>query len=89
MGGGAPGGRPRSRSPWIFAGVASVALIGWLIWFVNRGVEVAPPPAGRTGGANAPSTTGDAGTPPDISQMSGRERFLRLHDRIMDVTKAF
>ena len=73
----------RGKAPWIFAGVASVALIGWLIWFVNRGVEVAPPPAGRTGGANAPSATGDGGTPPDISQMTGRERFLRLHDRIM------
>ena len=82
-GGVTPGARRRSKAPWIFAGVASVALIGWLIWFVNRGVEVAPPPAGRTGGANAPFATGGAGTPPDISQMSGRERFVRLHDRIM------
>jgi len=80
------GGRARGqgKAPWIFAAVASVVLVGYVIYIVNRGVEVAPPPAGRTGGANAPFATGDAGgAPPDISQMSGRERFLRLHDRIM------
>jgi hypothetical protein len=62
--------------------VASILLVGYVIYIVNRGVEVAPPPAGRTGGANA-ATVDAGGAPPDISQMSGRERFLRLHDRIM------
>ena len=70
------------KGPWIFAGLLSVVLVGWLIWKVNRGVEVAPPPAGRTTGANAPFADG-AGGPPDLSQMSGRDAFLRLHDRIM------
>ncbi|MBW8772898.1 MAG: zinc ribbon domain-containing protein, partial [Gemmatimonadetes bacterium] len=45
----AGGGRGRShgKAPWIFAAVASVVLVGYVIYIVNRGVEVAPPPAGR------------------------------------------
>jgi hypothetical protein len=83
-GGGAAWARAHGKGPWIFAAVASIILVGYVIYIVNRGVEVAPPPAGRTGGANAPFATSEGGgTPPDISQMSGRERFLRLHDRIM------
>lgn len=64
------------------AGFISVALVGWVIWRVNKGVEIAPPPAGRAGGANAPFASG-GGSPPDLSQMSAKEAFLRLHDRIM------
>jgi hypothetical protein len=65
------------------AGVVTVLLLGWLVYRVNRGVEVALPPAGQNAGANAPFA-GGGGTPPDLSQMTGREAFLRLHDRIMD-----
>ena len=75
--------RSRSRAPWLLAGAVTVVLLGWLIWRVNRGVEVAPPPAGQTGGANASAPGGGPGTPPDLSQMTGRDAFLRLHDRIM------
>lgn len=71
----------RGKAPWMVAAGVSVVLVGWLIWRVNRGVEVAPPPAGRTGGANP---IGAPGTPPDLSQMTGRDAFLRLHDRIME-----
>jgi hypothetical protein len=67
------------KGPWIFAGILSVILVGWVILKVNGGVEVAPPPAGQNAGANAAG----AGGPPDLSQMTGREAFLRLHDRIM------
>lgn len=70
------------KGPWIFAAILSVVLIGWVILKVNGGVEVAPPPAGQNAGANAPFA-GGAGGPPDLSQMTGREAFLRLHDRIM------
>ncbi|HVX87699.1 MAG TPA: zinc ribbon domain-containing protein [Gemmatimonadales bacterium] len=71
------------KGPWIFAALMSLVLVGWVIWRVNRGVEVAPPPAGQGAGANAPFAGGGAGGPPDLSQMTGREAFLRLHDRIM------
>lgn len=74
----------RSKGPWVFAGILSVALVGWVILLVNRGVEVAPPPAGQTAGANAPfAAGGGSGGPPDLSQMTPRDAFLRLHDRIM------
>jgi len=58
-----------------------VVLVGWVILKVTRGVEPAPPPAGRDQGPSAGFQTGDG--PPDLSQMTGREAFLRLHDRIM------
>ncbi|MEO6068162.1 MAG: hypothetical protein ABJB33_00055 [Gemmatimonadota bacterium] len=61
----------------------TVALLGWVVYKVNAGVEPAPPPAGRTSGANAPFAGGGSGGPPDLSQMTGRDAFLRLHDRIM------
>ncbi len=70
-----------SKGPWIFAGILSLVLVGWVILKVNRGVEPAPPPAGRDQGPSAGFQTGEG--PPDLSQMSGREAFLRLHDRIM------
>lgn len=64
------------------AAVTSVVLVGWVIWRVNRGVEVAPPPAEASAAVNAPFA-GGSGTPPDLSQMTPKEAFLRLHDRIM------
>lgn len=81
--GSAGGAGSLGKGPWIFAAVMSLVLVGWVIWRVNRGVEVAPPPAGQDAGANAPFAGGGAGGPPDLSQMTGREAFLRLHDRIM------
>jgi hypothetical protein len=75
------GYRRGSKGPWIFAGLLAVTLVGWVILKVNRGVEVAPPPAGRDQGPTAGFNPGDG--PPDLSQMTGREAFLRLHDRIM------
>lgn len=80
---GAPAGAGRrAKGPWIVAGILTVFLLGWVVWRVNRGVEPAPPPAGRDGGANAPYAAG-GGSPPDLSQMTPRDAFLRLHDRIM------
>jgi hypothetical protein len=79
--GAAPGSRRFGKGPWIFAGLLSVALVGWLILKVNRGVEPAEPPAGQGQGPSAGFQTGDG--PPNLSQMSGREAFLRLHDRVM------
>ena len=81
--GGKGGPGSLGKGPWIFAGILSVILVGWLILKVNGGVEVAPPPAGQNAGANAPFAGGPAGGPPDLSQLTGREAFLRLHDRIM------
>lgn len=81
--GGKGGPGSLGKGPWIFAGILSVILVGWVILKVNGGVEIAPPPAGQNAGANAPFAGGAGGGPPDLSQMTGREAFLRLHDRIM------
>lgn len=71
-----------ARGPWVAAALLSIILVGWVIWRVNRGVEVAPPPAEASTGANAPFA-GGGGSPPDLSQMTPKDAFLRLHDRIM------
>jgi len=66
---------------WFAAGGLVVALVGGLAVFATRGGGAAPAPAA----AEAPFAAGasDAGPAPDISNMSPRERFDRLFDRIM------
>ncbi len=90
------GGAPRADStssalPWAIAGIALVSLIALLAGQRFRSApasEVAQSPA-----QSAPQTEADAGPapdaatagarPPDISNMSPRERADRLFDRIM------
>lgn len=57
--------------------LVAAAVGGILFWVVRD----APVPQGTPDMASAPGA--GAGAPPDISQMSPTERFLRLHDRIM------
>jgi predicted nucleic acid-binding Zn ribbon protein len=73
------------RRVWIGAWAGVVLVLAMIVYFVNREEPAATAPdmanAGNAqSGAERPS---NPGTPPDISQMSPRERFLRLHDRIM------
>lgn len=86
---GAAGGRaatspPRTdRAGWIAAGVAGLALLGVLIAFLARG-EGGVAAAGAS--PAAPFASADAapsGTPPDISNMTPKERFDRLYNRVM------
>jgi hypothetical protein len=68
---------------WFGAGGLVVALVGGLALFLGRGSPASP--EGVAAGAEAP--VGDAGdnggAPPDISNMTPRERFDRLFNRIM------
>jgi hypothetical protein len=70
---------PKSRLPWAIAGVGTVALAAILVLLARRDQ------AARTAAAQStplqPATAAEA--PPDISQMSPRERFDRLYNRIM------
>lgn len=68
---------------WFGAGGLVVALVGGLALYASRGQT--PPPADTSPGAAAPfaGDAGAGGAPPDISNMSPRERFDRLFDRIM------
>lgn len=66
------------RTPWIIAGAALAGLLAVLLVMLTR---TAPTPvAAAEPVAEAGS---DGGTPPDISNMSPRERFDRLYNRVM------
>jgi hypothetical protein len=69
------------RTPWIIAGAALVALLVVLLVMVSRS-SPAPTVAAAAEQGAAP-VEGDGGAPPDISNMSPRERFDRLYNRVM------
>ena len=68
----------RSILPVAIAGVAVIAAV---LVFVTRSSPPAAP--GVAGAAAAPFAGGGDGTPPDLSQMSPRDQFDRLFNRIM------
>jgi hypothetical protein len=77
---------PADRTPWIVAGTAIVLLLALIIYRVaSQQREVAAPVMANNGAAPPAGGTPDvpSGPAPDISQMSPRERFDRLYDRIM------
>jgi len=79
------GGRG-GRTPWVFAWGLIVSLVGLIVY------EVAlkpPAPVVPDMANNGASATGAApgGAPPDISQMSPEERFIRLNDRVMSAAE--
>jgi len=68
-----------NRTPWIVAGGLGIALLGFLLFIVVRSQPGSPPAATPA----APFASDAAGTPPDLSSMTPRERFDRLYNRIM------
>jgi hypothetical protein len=96
--GAAPNVTPRreARGPWIVAGAIIVVGLGGILALVakeNRPVAPDMANAGNAGpgGAAAAPFTGPgvpAGRAPDISQMSPKERFARLNDRVMQAAEA-
>ena len=74
-------GRGRPRAAWAAAGAAVVAL-ALVLGLVVRGES-----RGATAVTAAPAAS-DAGTPPDISQMTPRERFDRLYERSMRASES-
>ena len=68
------------RTPWIIAGVALAGLLGVLLVMVTRG---SGPAAAADPAAAVAEDGGGGGAPPDISNMSPRERFDRLYNRVM------
>jgi hypothetical protein len=73
-----PQGVSANRTPWLIAGtLAFIALVAVVYAARHRGPESGPLMANA---GNAGS--GLAGTPPDLTQMSLREQFTRLADRI-------
>lgn len=79
----------RDRTAWVFAALAVVAVVAMVAYQIGRGRVPEPAVAdmGNAGNAAARATA----TPrraPDISQMTPRERFDRLWDRVMRAAEA-
>ena len=84
---GAParGGAARAdRTPWIIAGVALAGLLAVLLIMLARQSPGVPP----QGEIAAATTSQDGEAAPDISNMSPRERFNRLYNRVMSAAQS-
>jgi hypothetical protein len=78
----------RERTAWIVAGVLCVILLGAIMLKVVRDASPpAVPDMANAGAASAQEGPGPAGPAPDISQMSPRERFDRLFNRVMQAAE--
>lgn len=85
-----PGARPpdADRRAWFVAAALCAMLVGAIVWRVVREQpapavpQMANPGAGGAAPADAPT-----GPAPDISQMTPRERFDRLFNRIMEAAQ--
>jgi hypothetical protein len=80
----------RERTAWTLAGALCVVLLALIIFKVIREAQPAAAPEMANAGAQSAGEAvpkggsgGTGGSPPDISQMSPRERFDRLFNRVM------
>jgi hypothetical protein len=74
----------RDRTPWLVAGIAFAGLLGLLLLLLIR--RSPGPPELSESAAGPSGQAGDA--PPDISNMSPRERFNRLYNRVMTAAQS-
>ncbi len=80
---GLPIAQRQERTTWIIAWTAVLLWMGFIAYYVvHRGDAAAGPDMANAGNSTATGAPAP-GQPPDISQMTPKERFLRLHDRIM------
>ncbi|MDX2192547.1 MAG: zinc ribbon domain-containing protein [Gemmatimonadales bacterium] len=82
-----------ARTPWIIAGVATLAFMAVTIAFLLRNdprgaAEAAVPAAPAEPVAPFAGGAGGGGAPPDISNMSPKERFDRLYNRVMQASES-
>jgi hypothetical protein len=82
---------PRERTAWLVAGLLCVALLGAIVLKVVRSAGPAAAPemanAGAVSAQESPTQALPSGAAPDISQMTPRERFDRLFNRIMQAAE--
>ena len=78
-------GAGHGRTPWIVAWSIIAVTIAVIVWYVVRVQPTAPAPQMANNGATEATGARAApgATPPDISQMTPRQRFDRLYDRIV------
>lgn len=86
----ATAGGATERAPWLIAwSLVFVAVAGIAYFVLTKDTTPDRPEMSNTGasGGGPAGGAGSSGAPPDISQMSPSERFLRLHDRIMQAAE--
>jgi hypothetical protein len=81
--GGRAGTASHDRTPWLVAALAMAGLMAVLLIMLVRKSPGAAAPAEVAGSSDA-----SAEVPPDISNMSPRERFNRLYNRIMTAAQS-
>jgi hypothetical protein len=77
------GATRRDRTPWLVAALAMAGLMAVLLVML---VRKSPGPAAQAEVAGSSDVSGEV--PPDISNMSPRERFNRLYNRIMTAAQS-
>jgi hypothetical protein len=80
-------GERSDRSAWIVAGTLSALLVGVIVYNVVTQEPAPQIPDMANAGASTGDTTAPAGGAPDISQLTPRERFDRLFNRIMQAAE--
>lgn len=76
--------RPADRLPWLIAGGALAGMVVLLLLLIARGSGTGP-----AGAEAAAPPSGESGmVAPDISQLSPKERFDRLYNRVMQAAQA-
>lgn len=83
------GGRTE-RTAWIVAGALALGLVGMVAWRVLAGVAMPAKPDTGLAGAGTGLSAGPGipvGQAPDISNMTPKERFARLNDRVMQAAQ--
>ncbi len=79
--------RGSDRTAWIFAGAMCLLLVGVIVYSVMTRAPAPQIPDMANAGAGGGEATVEAGAAPDISQLSPRERFDRLYNRIMQAAE--
>jgi hypothetical protein len=75
--------RRSERLPWLIAAAIVLLLVGAIVARVRRGTPAPVVPDMANPGAGGAPGGGPVGPAPDISQMSPRERFDRLFNRVV------
>lgn len=77
------------RTPWLVAGALCLVSVASVLYSASKRGDAAPPSMANAGNASGTATPPAAlGPAPDISNMTPREQFARLNDRVMAAAEA-
>lgn len=77
------------RGPWLIAGVLCFLAVATVLYSASKRGQAAAPSMANAGNATGAATPPAAlGPAPDISNMTPREQFARLNDRVMAAAEA-